>query len=366
MTLHVSIQRADFARGLKLASSVARKSTMPILESVLLRANGAPTLTIAATDLSVALTAELPCEVRGSGSIALNSADLSRFVSGAAGDEVTIVEADGKRADVKCGKAKYRIAGLADRDFPKMPSAPDGAVEVDAVALRDALIRASYAVSPDESRQAFCGVLFESDGVERCSFASARTEGMVHVVRKFALPRPRRGSASICVGGVAAIVRLLDGATTCRVALEDRIFHCIAGDATINAALLDFECPDVTRYIPRAHVATATVNREILIESIKRTTPTSGEFNRVSVRSTPAGLSLASTDADGETISDEVECDVKGDISFSTSIKYALDALTHIQSDAVTMRTLDDVQPIVFLDHDDPGHTAVVMPMRMN
>ena len=48
------IQKSEFVRGLRLAQSIAdRKSTMPMLANVLLRAMGKGKLLVAATDLNV-------------------------------------------------------------------------------------------------------------------------------------------------------------------------------------------------------------------------------------------------------------------------------------------------------------------------
>lgn len=368
MTLHVSIARADFARGLKLASSVAGKSKIsPIQNSVLLRANGAPTLTIAATDLSVALTAELPCEVRGSGSIALNAADLSRFVSGAAGDEVTIIEADGKRADVRCGKAKYRIAGLHDRDFPKMPTV--GATQdVDAAALRDAIAMAGYAASHDETRGALLGVMFEVVG-DRVRWYTSDGHRLAVLERKMAMPAPpktRQHRASICAPGAAAIAKLIDGADACRVALDAARIHVTAGGSTVSAGLLDFECVAIDVFMALKHKHTVTVNRDLLLEAFKRVSPLTNETHGIALVSTQTGLALSSRDSDGQELTDEIECEVKGEVKVAAHAKYLVDAATHATGDTVTLRVSGEQDPIVFVDHDDAGYTAVVMPMRMN
>ena len=63
--MEFTIQKADFLNGLYLASGIAdRKSTMPILANVLLRSDGKERIVCAATDLNVAVSAEVParCE----------------------------------------------------------------------------------------------------------------------------------------------------------------------------------------------------------------------------------------------------------------------------------------------------------------
>jgi DNA polymerase-3 subunit beta len=46
---------------------------------------------------------------------------LHELISNAPGDEITLKKADDHGAEIKSGKVTYRIAGMVDRDFPKVP-----------------------------------------------------------------------------------------------------------------------------------------------------------------------------------------------------------------------------------------------------
>jgi hypothetical protein len=116
------IAKAEFLRGLRLAQGIAdRKSTMPMLANVLLRTQGKNQLLVAATDLNVSLTAELKSHNASDGGIAILAKSLFDLVANAPGDEVTLKKADNHWAEIKSGKVTYRIVGMPDRDFPKVP-----------------------------------------------------------------------------------------------------------------------------------------------------------------------------------------------------------------------------------------------------
>ena len=69
-TMEFRIEKAAFLQGLYFAQGIAdRKATMPILANVLLRTEGADSLTVAATDLTLTVTSEIPCEVTGDGGL---------------------------------------------------------------------------------------------------------------------------------------------------------------------------------------------------------------------------------------------------------------------------------------------------------
>src|SRR5689334_7894856 len=120
------IQKSEFIRGLRLAQSIAdRKSTMPMLANVLLRASGngkdKSKLLVAATDLNVSLTAELKSVNATEGGITVNAKALYDIVVALPGDELTLKRADNSWAEIRAGKVTYRVVGMPDRDFPKVP-----------------------------------------------------------------------------------------------------------------------------------------------------------------------------------------------------------------------------------------------------
>ena len=72
------IEKAAFLQALYYAQGIAdRKSTMPILANVLLRSDGHERILVAATDLNLTVTTELPCEVQSEGGLTA-SAQIGR------------------------------------------------------------------------------------------------------------------------------------------------------------------------------------------------------------------------------------------------------------------------------------------------
>lgn len=351
----LTIPRSTLLRGLTLAARVApRKPTLPILSHVLLRAS-ANRLTLSATDLNVSLTAEIAgvCHVERPGSVAVNAADLQRFVSAAAGDEISIKVDGSAWAEVRCGKAKYRMPGMGDRDFPKVPEAAPDAVEVNATKLCAALEAVGYAVSRDESRQALCGILIEPD-------ALAATDGHRLAVVRHALGI-QRPPVVLSASGAQEFSALLGDHETCRVGFDAKRMSVSAGGVTICAGLLDFRFPPYQQVIPSGNKHTALVDRDQLLAAIKRVAPLASETRGITVRSTQTGLALASF-CDGAELHDEVACEVSGEVKFGVHPKYLGEAVAHMAGETVTLRCAGELDPIVIQDNDD---LAVVMPMRM-
>jgi DNA polymerase-3 subunit beta len=160
------ISKTEFLRGLRLAQGIAdRKSTMPMLANVLLRTQGKNQLLVAATDLNVSLTAELKSQNAHEGGITLGAKNLYELIANAPGDDITLKKADNHWAEIRAGKVTYRIVGMPDRDFPKVPDHREASYsQIESAALKEMIERTLFSVCNDETRFHLNGVFFESDG----------------------------------------------------------------------------------------------------------------------------------------------------------------------------------------------------------
>src|SRR5690349_22753194 len=137
--MEFKIEKASLLQGLYLAQGISdRKSTMPILANVLLRTDGKDKLLVAATDLNVTVTAELPCKVEKEGGLTVGAKHLHDIVKSLPGEDLSLKKADNHYAEIRAGRVDYKVVGMADRDFPKLPNHKEVKLsQVDAATLRD-------------------------------------------------------------------------------------------------------------------------------------------------------------------------------------------------------------------------------------
>jgi len=90
--MDIKIEKAALLQGLYFAQGIAdRKSTLPILANVLLRTDGKDRLLLAATDLNVTVTAELPCKVAQEGGLTVGAKHLHDIVKSLPGDSLNAI-----------------------------------------------------------------------------------------------------------------------------------------------------------------------------------------------------------------------------------------------------------------------------------
>src|SRR6202166_4545524 len=115
----LSIERASLLSGLGLVQGIVeRRTTVPILGHVLIEPNGNG-LNLSATDLEVGIRTQVACSGKEK-SLSLNARKLFEIVRETEGDEVALTTLDGDWVELKCGRAKLKMMGLAPRRSPAM------------------------------------------------------------------------------------------------------------------------------------------------------------------------------------------------------------------------------------------------------
>ena len=118
--MKLSIERDELLRGLgRVQAIVERRGTMPILANVLIEARE-DGLTLAATDLEVAVVANHPASVKTPGSVTLGAKKLYEIVRELEGPEVLLSTDDGARVTLTCGPAKFALLSTSPEEYPSI------------------------------------------------------------------------------------------------------------------------------------------------------------------------------------------------------------------------------------------------------
>lgn len=362
------IHKAEFLKGLRLAQNIAdRKSTMPMLANVLLRVSGKGQLLVAATDLNVSVSAELSCQGVKEGGLTVGAKALFDIAANLPGDEISLKRADNHWAEISAGKVDYRLVGMPDRDFPKIPDHREVQLaSIPAETLRDMIDKTLFSVSSDETRFHLNGVFFESDG-KKARMVS--TDGH----RLSRVDRPMSGGPTLTAGiilpkkGVVEIKRALDAVDgNCEIAVKTPYFFLRAGEVTLAVKLIDAQFPPYEAVIPKANDKVLEVGRSLLVDALKRAQLMSSETRGVRFSVTEDCLKVASDNPDLGEVKEELEATYSGPpITIGVNPKYMLELLSQVQSEAVRVELAAELDPVLVRPSSDPEHIGVIMPMRI-
>ena len=151
------LNRLELLSLAKAADSIAPNlAAMDALKGVLLEAADDGKVTVAATNLEVALERRMSAEILQPGQLVLNARLFADMLELLGGETVTISGEDGKRVEITSESAGYSIPALPAKSFPRMEIPfPEDTVPVTGIPAMAR--RTVFAVSENEAQPLIFG-----------------------------------------------------------------------------------------------------------------------------------------------------------------------------------------------------------------
>src|SRR3954471_18093184 len=274
MELQIGID--EFSRALYRAQGIVeKKSTMPILASVLLEATNAEgqgRLRVSAFDLEIGVTGTHPAEVTKPGSVAIKHKELYDIIRALPEKTAVMRREANNRVRITSGMAEFNIVGQAAEDYPPFPRAEKvSLVPVDPAQLLEMIEKTQFAISADETRHNLNGVYFE---VTQGNVRMVATDGH----RLSLIERPAPGNFNLKKGvivprkGLLELKRLLDEdhEGPCELGFTETSGVFQRGELQMVMRLIDGIFPDYMQVIPKEADRTLTVDRPRLLDTLRR------------------------------------------------------------------------------------------------
>jgi DNA polymerase-3 subunit beta len=364
--------RDDLAAALsRVTGIVEKRSTTPILCSVLIQARHMGGLWFTATDRALTYMGEHPATVNAPGEVAVNAHELAAVVGSLRPGEIRVtVEGDLHRVTIKAGKTTTRLNGYAAADYPATPPLDAArSMTVAAADLRKIIDQTIQCVAPEDNRYGLNGAYVENveglvrfvatDG-NRLAWSQAPFEGTFGAPRKSLVPRK----------GLAEMRKLLDGHDgPVEIAFGERAAVVRVGSATLHLRLLEADFPDYRQVIPTTFKRRVVVDRRELAEALKRVGifATDGAHTMQFAFGADGGLTLSARKLDAGDAREEIGCDLTGEpITMGFNARFVQDALAVLAGPKVVMQLGDILSPCIVTDPDDARVLLVVMPIRLN
>lgn len=358
------VEREILSEALGDVSRVAstRNNAMPALSGVEIQLHG-DALTLACTDKELSLQITLEVGGQKDGTCVVNAKLLSDVVRGLPEGKVTFTVSN-DIVTVEAGRSKTSVPTYAAADFPKIltASAADGSIA--ASVFGEALRQVVRAASDDMQRLALTGVL-----------VSSQAEGLTFVATdsyRLAV-RSVPGSSLTGESRIIAPKRALDelrrlikthDTITYRLSPERATF--IIGNATLSTTLLDVEFPNYKQLIQPSYPNKLSVNREQLLDAVRRAKVFARETTPVRLEMTADSLKLSVvTNEIGETI-EVLDATLDGaPMTIGFNPDYLAAGIDAVAGEQLMIETTDPVKPAVLRGPDSPGYLYLVMPQRL-
>lgn len=375
----IVVERQSLMNGLALVQGIVeRRNTVPILGHVLIEPD-AQSIRLAATDLEVGISTQVPCKSGKEKSLTLNARKLFEIVRETEGEEFSINSLDNDWVELKCGRSRFKMMGLDPRSFPAMPSqsskseAPrksvKAALTISASVLATMIDKTIFAVSPDEARYNLSGVFLEAHDAGKARMVATdghRLAMIDRVVPGFAM----EGGTIIPRKGLTELRKLLDqgGDAEVKLIIDGQLASLKRGATEVSMRLVEGEFPDYRGVVPKQTKYRIKVGRDALQASIKRAAIFSNErYHGVKLALASGALTVSSTSPEMGEASETIDVDYRGDeFAVGFNAAYLLQALAVLPAESdIDLGLSDEASPGLLRSPSDSEFSYVVMPMRL-
>jgi len=370
-----NIQRDSFLEGIqKTLSIVEKKTTMPILNNVLIRAEKNK-ITIVATDREIGLVADYDAEILGKGDVTVSARKLYEMIREIGGDSIQFEANESHRVTLTSQKIIYKISGLPADDFP---SVADDRSELNFYKIKGELLerlirKTSFAMSADEMRKNLNGVFYETidDGGKnklrmiatdghRLAMANVDMEGIPFLRLEKGIIIPRKG--------LGEIRRLIENAPE-EISVGVRQGMCVirTDSTTLRVSLVDADYPDYKRVIPTEKGVVVQFDKDAILHALRRMSVISNErYSGVIIKLENGRMVLESANPDVGEAKDEIEVDYHDkEFSVGYNVKYLIDAIDVIDEQTVIFEIGAGMKPGVIKPAGNDDYLCIVMPLKL-
>src|SRR6266699_775707 len=281
--MEFTVRQFDLLQELPLLQGVvARKTTIPILANVLMRAEGGE-LGIAATDLEIGLKSICVSKTTVPGIITLPAKRLYEIVRALPDKEIKFKRGEANLVTVTCGSSRFRIAGLPQEDFPALPEPKAAVSKIPADVLAKLISRTIFAISTEDSKYTLSGALLL---MKPGAIMMVATDGhrLAHVEKSEPLDEVKEEiKVLVPKKAMGELVRMIsESADTERIGFsrDDNHLFFDLGKRLLISRMLTGQFPNYEAVLPRNNDRIITVNREEIAAAVKRVAILSDERSR--------------------------------------------------------------------------------------
>ena len=144
-----------------VTKAVASKTTMPILEGILIQTNDKD-VKLTTYDLEIGIEYIIEAQVEEQGATVVNAIMFSEIIRKLPDTEIKIYINENNLLVIECEGSLYKLATMNPNEFPELPQINvENSIELEQNALKEMIRKTIFAVSTEENRPIFTGCLFE-------------------------------------------------------------------------------------------------------------------------------------------------------------------------------------------------------------
>lgn len=363
--MKLSVKQENLSQALSSVARIASSSgTLPILSNVLIKTVNNQ-LSIAATNLDIAISKLIGGKIEREGSITVPARLMQDFISSLPNGVINLDLKDHK-LHIHTDKYQSTINGIDPEEFPVMPTINNGKNwKVPASQLKSVLAQVIIASGSDESRPVLTGVLLEK---KNNFLYLAATDSYRLAEKKMKAPE-QEIKLLVPASSLKELLRILDNTEGDEVDItyDDQQVLFEVNSISLVTRLIDGNYPDYKKLIPSTFQTTVSIEKKELINITKVsslfaresagsiTIRADDKSQQISIKSIASQLGENTSSADAK---------IKGSGEITLNSRYLLEALNVVNGENVVLKFNGKLEPIVLTDEEDGDYLHIIMPLK--
>jgi len=356
-----------------VTKAVASKTTMPILEGILIQTNDND-IKFTTYDLEIGIEYIIKeAEIKEHGATVVNSIMFSEIIRRLPDTEISISLNEKNLLIIECEGSVYKLATMNPNEFPELPKIDvENSIELEQKSLKDMIRKTIFAVSTEENRPIFTGCLFE---IKDNKLNVVAVDGFRLAWKTRFLPNQVNNFTAVIPGRTLNEINkiLLDSFDTIKMGVNKNQALFEMENCKIVTRLLDGEFLNYASVIPTTWETRIRVNKNNLQSCFERVSLISASSIekekkypvKISIEIGKIVISCTNQTGDAK---EEIITETQGkDLEIGVNPKYFLDALKAIEDEEIYVTFGSNISPCVIKPIDETlrNYTYMILPIRM-
>ena len=369
--MRVICEKEKILRGINsVINGVATKTTMPILEGILLQTNDNE-LKLTSYDLEIGIEYIVEAKVEEQGNTVVNATMFSEIIRRLPSSDIKITVNENNLLEIECEGSLYKLATMNADEFPELPKiSVDNSIEIEQTTLKNMIRKTIFAVSNEENRPIFTGCLFE---VKDNKLNVVAVDGYRLAIKSINLNTNSNDFSCVIPGKTLNEVNKIisDSFDTIKIGIARNQALFEMENCKIVTRLLDGEFLKYSNAIPQNWETRINVNKNNIqncFERISLISSSSIEKEKkypVKIKIDVGNLVISCANQTGNA-KEEVEVDTEGkELEIGFNPKFFLDALKAIDDENVYIEFGTNKSPCLIKPVEDGDYIYMILPIKM-
>lgn len=362
--MKIKINRRELSKHINIVQkAISSRTTMQILEGILIKAKD-NSIILTATDTEISIRTKCAAVVEEEGEIVVNSrlfGDIVRKLN----DEIMDITVENFTMNILCGKSVFNITCQNAEEYPDLPHIDDVLqLPIKGELFKNAVKKTSFAVSSDETRMIFTGVLMD---MKEDLITFVALDGFRMALQKLVCHCDFHQQVVVPARSLNELIKIVDDEEEIMIQIARNSIVFQLKDTVFYSTLLSGEFFNYNGLLRENHDISTTVSRQEFQSAIERASLLAREdrANLIKLEVENDKINIKSNSEIGD-VFEQIECSGNdSELKIAFNSRYLLEGIKIIESEHMELNFTDSVNPCILNEVNDSNYIYLVLPVRL-